>query len=192
MPPLPVITDVFRCAFNWHSATAGHATNVIHIRAPDSDESDVFTHITSNMTRDMWNPVSLQAFVDNIVITPLDGTSASAVHTVTTNNQGEGNNQAMPAVAAIVKLETGIRGKSHRGRVYLPFVAEDQADSGRLGSAQQATTQAAWQDFLDGIAGEGDNIVVASYKLESADFVTSLTVEGALGTQRRRQSRLRP
>jgi hypothetical protein len=92
-----------------------------------------------------------------------------------------------------VKLQTGLRGRSFRGRVYRPFAAEETCSDGFLDPANVLLLQTAWENFIASLAADAysDTLVVASYKLATKDPVVNVVAEHALGTQRRRQTRLR-
>lgn len=198
--PLPVITNVFRCALEWDCGAAGHAVNVIHVLAstPPEVPGAVFTALDNWVTRPMWDLQSDQAVVNNITITPLDGTSSS--QTFSTGGvakwSGNGGSGPTPAVANIIKLQTGLRGRDKRGRIFLPFVAEGEMDKGKADPTALAAIQTAWDTFNTNLAAGGglvDPFIlgVASYKHSHFQGLSSLVAESALATQKRRQDRLR-
>jgi hypothetical protein len=97
----------------------------------------------------------------------------------------------IPQAASIVKLRTAKRGRSYRGRIFLPFLPEGGQNNGTLNAGDVAQAQTAWDDFVVDIAGNDCSLVVASYKHQTAEVVTTVLVEGEAATQRRRQSRNR-
>jgi hypothetical protein len=158
--------------------------------------TEVFTCLDAHVTAAMWSSVGGGASVSDVAITPLDGVSPTVDFPTGSPAKwtGPGGGQTSPAVATLVKLTTDLRGRSHRGRVYLPFQSEAAEADGALNPATQTAAQAAWSTFLTAIAADATTpmtLVVASYKLSSARNVQSVAVEGMLATQRRRQSRLR-
>jgi hypothetical protein len=106
--------------------------------------------------------------------------------------QGGASGDYTPALSAIVKLSTLLRGRSHRGRIYTPLVSEAAATGGFINVATVAVMGAAWATTLTNLNADGWPLQVASYKLATATSVQSTFVESAAGTQRRRQGRLRP
>lgn len=193
MAPLPVIADTFRVALHWIHPEGGHAVSVIHMRAPSMTADDVWTAFDAHVAKEMWNAVSNLATIDVVRITPLDGTSVTLEHhpPAAAKYTGNSTGEAIPQMAAIIKFLTALRGRSHRGRIFLPFVAESGQNTGTLDDGQVAAMQSGWVTFRAAMALEGITLVVASYKLVSATDVDISIAEQFTGTQRRRMQRLR-
>lgn len=194
MAPLPVITNVFRVAFNWQGPRGTTATNVMHFECPAGFPlSLVAEGLDDAATVAMWDWVAATCSVVDIAITPLDGLSPTEHFTPPTpaNWIGGGLGEALPSTAGLIKLVTGTRGRSHRGRVFIPFVGEGEVSTGLM--TDVAAVQAAWVAFSAALASDTPAIIlgVASYKLATFSAITSLVAEGEAATQRRRQSRLR-
>jgi len=191
--PLPIIADTFRCAMEWSDLGTLNAVNVIHVKAPGKTATQVGTEIDAKVTAAMWHTVAGSVAVDRLVVTPLDGSSAQFV--LNTGRpakwQGAAGSQSIPAVSSIIKLGTALRGRSKRGRIFLPFVPESLCLTGRLPSADVATSTAAWVAFANALVADAYALVVASYKLAASEQVINLACEPVLATQRRRQQRLR-
>lgn len=200
--PLPVIERTFRCALNWVCGGQS-AVNVIHIQAPTSAELpiDAMGALNVSVSASMWDVQSTAASVARVDITPLDGIQATTSFTPSTpaNWKGIGGPDWTPSASNLVKLQTGLRGRDRRGRVFLPFVSESVATQGFVNLADVATVQTGWEGFKSGLAAylTGWHLVVASYDRAHAGAgavatpVSTVQAESALGTQRRRQSRLR-
>lgn len=192
MAPLPVIADTFRTAWNWRIGSQ-NAVNVIHFfdDVGTQTAANLMTDITDNVTHDMWDSVVAFGRADDIDITPLDGVGATQTFPTTDVDKwrGAGGSEFAPAVATIVKLTSAERGKSKNGRIFLPFTAESKMVNGTLVSATAQT--AAWVAFANAMIVDGWHLCVASYLLASQVPVANLAVESTLGTQRRRQTRLR-
>lgn len=189
--PLPVIASVSRVAFNWVSdVNAWTAENVMHFSTDTLTSSQLATQLNIAASTNMFAGISNDMHCSTCSITPLNGTAATQDFALSDWN-GAQLGQAVPAAAHVITLRTGIRGRSHRGRIYLPGVAEDVMDNGLILGASNDSAQAAWTTFLTDIAAAGANLVVASYTLETADDVTTVHAQQVVGTQRRRQSRLR-
>lgn len=197
MAALPVIAKTYRCAFNWRNPSAGGtATNVMHFRTAGSavSEAAVFACLNSHVTAAMWGAVAGTLFVNDVEITPLDATSASGDFPTGGGAKwtGAGTGDPIPASSSLIKLTTLARGRSFRGRVYLPATGEGDQANGAISGAAGITT--AWQAFQTAINADGTtpmSLVIASYKLAIANDVVSLTCEAGAATQRRRQTRLR-
>jgi hypothetical protein len=194
MPPLPTIADTFRCAFEWASTDVGHAVNVMHFRKSGATAADLATSIKAHASANMWLGVADSAAIGLLRITPLDGASPTvdfSTASVAAAFEGQQGTQAVPAVAGVVKLITGTRGRSYAGRVFLPFLAEGSIVAGSQGSGVVSGAQAAWSAFHADMITAGWELVVASYKLSLATAVTAILYEAPCATQRRRQTRLR-
>lgn len=195
--PLPVIDHVYRCAFHW-TADLQSATNVVHVSTDTVGKTplEVFTCLDAHVTAGMWGNATTDSAVVDVAITPLDGTTATADFPTggVAKWSGVNGGEFVPQVAIIVKLATPTRGRSHRGRLFLPFTSEGSIARGSFDGAIAASMTTAWNAFalaIDTDATTPMNLVVASYKLASASAVDNIIVERVPGTQRRRQGRLR-
>lgn len=193
MAPLPVIQDVFRVAWEWTAGGDTKAVNVMHFYAPSKSPTEIFTVIDGTITQNCFAAVSSSANVDNMKITPLAANAGTEEFPVTNANvwTGAGGEEFIPAVSCLIKLSTPFRGRSFRGRLYLPFVGESQQNGGLLNQTVVTDCQGAWEDLQVSLLAFGIDLVVASYKLEEATTVTKVTCERPVATQRRRQDRLR-
>lgn len=213
MPPLPTISGVHRVAFNWRAGASGpYATNVMHFKGASTDTLALKNALDANVTTAMWAGCGVATNVYQLQITPLDGSSSTMIYTVTGTKWAgpAGSTGLIPAACVIVSLKTATRGRRSRGRVYLPFTDEGNVSAGSLDSAPTAA-QAAWDTFRTAMTtslypmvvasyghgyhktgGKGQPIVYTPYTWTADSYVvTSSTVERVLGTQRKRQSRLR-
>ncbi len=190
---LPVIANTFRVTFNWHSDAGAEAHNVMHFRSAGANSDDIFDALDAAVTDDMWQQTCTTVNVESLDILPLDGTSSTINYSAPVDARWAGTRagEFAPALAAIVRLKTGQRGRSHRGRVYLPFVAEAAQAAGVLAGTTAVDLQQAWQAFDTALLADSVEPVVASYKLASADSVINYDVPAILGTMKRRQDALR-
>lgn len=191
---LPVITNVFRCALDWAHSDGSHAVNVIHLKSAGATPTTVFTDLDASVSANMWKCMQAGASVISVAITPLDGTSATEDFATGAPAKWTGSasgSEYIPAVAGLVKLTTARRGRSYRGRVFLPYTGEDAQSAGRLVAGAYGPMQTAWNAFLAAITGAGTDFVVASYLHSTAEFVTNIFVEHECGTMRSRQERVR-
>jgi hypothetical protein len=196
---LPVITDVYRVALHWQSNVAGTAANIFHVKGPHAgypNSPAVFTCIDAHVTSALWTFVSSNLTLDQVAITPLDGSTATHIETVTPSAKysGQSAGEAIPNMANIIKLQTNKRGKSYRGRLYLPNVGEPDQTNGKLATAKVPTTTTAWNTFMTAIGTDATTpltLGVASYKLSTFEAALSCLCEPTAATQRRRLSRLR-
>ena len=193
MTPLPVIAGVFRVAFNWANDAPGQiAENVMHFRSPTLTAAGVGAALIESVVRDQWTPVVHTSGVNTLVITKLDGSSATFDQSISTINfTGLGGTEWIPAVAPIVSFATGLRGRSYRGRIYLPFCDEAAVADGQLVGTIASDLQTAWEEFGAACYSNGLTHVVASYVHATAAEVQSYACQAAVGTMRRRQTRVR-
>lgn len=189
--PTPTIATVARVAVNWTHPDAGYAVNIWHFSGIVGypDHADLASAINSNINSGQFNSIAEDAEAITLDIQDLDGSSAATTHSVNLTG-GAAGDDPVPAACCLVKLMTALAGRSFRGRTYLPFTAEVSQANGLI-TSDVAGMNTAWNGFKDDMHDDGFDFVVASYKLESAELITSLLVETPMATQRRRQSRLR-
>lgn len=195
--PLPVITNISRVALNWTGPGGQQATNVIHIDDNTGGHTDAQLRTALDNAADaaMWVQQVPGASVTDIAITPLDGTSPTTHAPPITPAHWTGQNGASfaPAVSILIKIGTNLRGRSHRGRLFLPFVNDGILTNGLLDDGDVSNYTSAWRDFFDDLEAGAPAYTpgVASYKLATFRPEQTVSCEKAFGTQRRRQGRLR-
>jgi hypothetical protein len=187
--PLPVITNVYRCALHWVNTFApdpAEAINVIHVQSGIGDVTDIGNLIASfidNNSSTALNVLSSVFELQNVQVTPLDGTSG-ATDCPQSGTFGSTGGDYIPQGSAVVSLKTGGRGPQARGRIYLGPIAESKTQNGQL--IDNDVCAGGWEDIrTDFIAGD-ISLVVASYEHSVARTVTSCSVKPFLRTQRRR------
>ena len=189
--PLPVIADTFRTTLNWQDVSMGiSAHNVLHFYAPTKTEGDVFTALDAHVTAAMWDWPSSNAKVTSVDIIKLDGSAITVNHAIAGSPgkwNGGGLGTSLPQVAGIVKLKSGVRGRSYRGRVFIPYVGEGEVAGNVL--IDVAAVQAAWDTFKAAMVADGVTQVIASYKLATQRAVINHVAEAKTATQRRRNHR---
>lgn len=199
--PLPVIPNTFRVSLIWNLTNPVHVpVNVIHIRATSTGVTPggVMSGLEGSVTANMWASVWSAVGINTVNIIPLDGTSATSTFTTSGGAKWSGAvaGEGTPQVAALIKLGTGLRGRNHRGRVYLPYTAEGANGGGILIAPYQANLQTGWSTFQTNLNALGPvplELGVASYMRDhggtGASFqkATAITAELYTATQRRRQ-----
>jgi len=194
---LPVIADTMRVAVRGLASNGHHWANVLHYRKTGAlsftgaiailDPILVDHLSTNNGGGSGWNALAhTSASVQDIVYTPLDGSSASTI--ITHAIAGISGGDPLPAsVALVVSLRTALRGKSYRGRVYTgPNIESNNTASGTPGASHVSTLALQWTAHLAALAGTGVSLVVASYLHGTAQDVTSVNVDARWDTVRRR------
>jgi hypothetical protein len=197
MSALPVIAKTFRVALNWLATGGQVAANVMHFLdvAGGHSSNQLMAALDSHVTANMWQCIVPSAVVVDVAITPLDGVTATTHYNPATpaNWTGQNGTDWIPAGAAVLKLTTGLRGRSKRGRLFLPFLAETQQQNGLLVGSTPSDMSTHWQNFDIAMAGNSPawQLGVASYKLAEFNACDSPFCETAIGCQRRRQERVR-
>jgi len=187
---LPIIADVWRLALNW-SAGGNYAENVIHVRDDTSARTasqvvNDFVGLTSNA---MFETVSSSAGWGTTDAQPLDGATAPVTISHASVSPG-GGSEYIPGYAGLVAIGTGLVGRTHRGRIYLPFHAENKQNDGQLSVSSLTSLTASWVAFATALASADLPIGVASYKDATFAPALTLTMRPTCGVQRRRQGRV--
>jgi hypothetical protein len=164
----------------------------MHFRSASYDIPSLITAIDANVTAAMWQQTNTASAIDSYTLTPLDGSSASVSHSTGSPAKFSGpqsGGDLVPQASVLVKLTTANRGRSARGRVFLPWPQEGVIANGAYNSTARSTQQTAWNTFLTAMTTANKNVEVASYKLAQNYAVTAALVEANAATQRLRQPR---
>lgn len=204
---LPILPTVFRVAINHGNGTSVVQTNVIHVSSAVLSPTQVLTALDGAAAVGMFDGVTSALSTHSAVVTKLDGQTPSIEGTLVNPAwTGTGTGTGSPASAAVVTLKTPQRGRRHTGRVFIGWIAESAMADGSLDVAVRATMAGAWQTFVANLVTAGIPLQVTSYGHDgtapppppvrpafaaSTVGVTLTLVGSVLGTQRRRQSRLR-
>ena len=192
---LPVIDHVYRCTVNQTSGAFPMA-NVFHVfNSSDPDPLDVAAAV-GQAWADSGNIAAVQdtgvLYTTSDVI-PLDGATASASWNFSLGGNINGDHTGGPVppqVAMTISIQTALRGRSHRGRLYLGGLSDPYFDESTLQWSDDAVseTQTHWDNFISDLAGGSPNLFfgVASYVLADFNIMTSSNTNHALGTQRMR------
>lgn len=174
--------------------------NVLHYTGNNISDPEILTSLATNALASWqatWRTHQVLGLRLNLVrATSLEEQNSPGVEIVPdTNYNGTANADPIPYnCAALIQLLTAYRGRSYRGRVYLPGLGEgDQTNSNLAGSLVTALNASySYWDFLD-VSGEPYAMVVVSrfhngqprsigVCTNVQDFKTSLTI----ASQRRR------
>lgn len=191
MAPLPTIADVYRCALEWTNSAdpSASASNVIHVKKSGSNSAAVAAALEAAATPNMWRAQGTNAAVTRINITPLNGSGVTFPYTPTTPANWKGtqtSNTPLLQVANLIKLVTASRGRSFRGRVYLPWTDEQAVNAQKLDTGFASLISTAWIAFNTSLNTAGFPIQVASYTLAVSTPIAALASELEVATQRRR------
>lgn len=195
--PLPIIERTYRVSLTYRDVGGATAANIFHLQHDEVSTwtaASVAAQVETSWNTNQHQVTSTGAVMNDITVTPLDGITASASRTpVGAKFSGQAGGTSNPAIAGVLSLHTAKRGASNRGRLYVPFVAEGIFASGLIDATNTGLVVTGWDTFRNALAALADplELVVASYLLEDATPVTSVTMSRVAGTVRRRQSRLR-
>lgn len=156
--------------------------------APEDVEA-LYDSIISNGV--LTNVQSSWALIKVKITYNLGGLLLEASHVETTAG-GEGGTAVAAQVAALIKKETGVAGRKHRGRMYQPGLGQsDFAQSGVLSSTVQSQLTGAWVGVANDLAGGDLAPIGAMYVLhtdpeDDPTQVSQIACESSAATQRRR------
>ncbi len=195
MPPLPTIAHTVRAAFTWvNPAFTRDAITVMHFNSDDGDLDALFSDLDAAVSDALWQHTTVDSSIATVQLIPLDGTGAGKEYDTGSTADWSGpqpSGQVIPQAAVVAKHTTIFRGRSYRGRSFLPWPAEGVCSNGRYDNTNAAGQQTAWNNFQATLLGGAHEIVIASYKLAVSNDVSFTRVERLLGTQRLRQPRPR-
>lgn len=175
--------------------------NVLHYTDPDhaGPYDAAAVRDLADGVMDHWHSNVLPAQSSNlhlVSVTSTDLTISTGQQHVSTAHTGAGGAAAEylpPANAANIKLRTGTRGGTQRGRVYMAGVSRDTVDSGTWTAGAYTTIQSAWDAFLSGAGavsyglGREFQWGILSRKLSTCSKILTVTLDLLPRTQRRRQ-----
>jgi hypothetical protein len=158
---LPVIADTYQVSIGYSYGSVSTAANVLHANWFGGDAQTLADAVaTAWWTSTAW-PRIQSAFMaaGQIRVTPLDGTSTTAIANSSAFGVTSGQNSdpaSSVAEALVVTQYTDVRGRSGRGRYYLPYVAR----------AYRGSSGTSWDD------GAGD--IAAAYAQVHSNLSTGL------------------
>jgi len=196
--PFPPVTDGASALFVFHNADGKpNRVNTLHFAAATSGSTlaELATVLNANLTSDMWGLMSNADTCTDVLLTDLrSGGGQSNLH-LGTPIVGEGSGHYLPNSCGLIKLTTDTRGRSYRGRVYIPDLAESFTVNGLITPGNQASTSAAWVLFANALVSDGKWALAVCTRYENnvrrnpgrVTQVTNAACESRVATQRRRQ-----
>lgn len=187
MPPIPVISDVFRVTINFRTYAGITPRNVLHFGAPLLDGDGLAEALNDNWLGQMCDCMKNDFEPATFDILPLDGSTPTSTYDWDgPSDFCNGDPEPVPEQAAVVSLKTAQRGPRGRGRIYIGPCGEGNVDAGILDEGTRGNMQTQWAQFAANVLSDGAGLVVASYTHEDKHVVNNLSISQHVGTQRRR------
>lgn len=198
--PLPTINHVCRVAVTGACPPGGRWANVWHLNftggawplAADINAMEalllrVYSGTAFSGGVPYMSFANAGTTIDKITVTPLDGSSASTIFTPGVSASSSNTPLGPAEVATVLSLHTPFRGRSYRGRVYLPPVYVAQLNGGVFSTTFINDIIAQVNGVQAALVGISWNIGVASYKRTLFNTATSFTIDTLPDVQRRRK-----
>jgi hypothetical protein len=187
MPPLPVITDGFYCAYRFALSESQSAETTFSVSTTDTDPSSIADDLQAVFSSELLDQFSSECKLVSVSVQPLDGVSGATIFP-TEAVGGDPDPPTPDSCAFVTTLRTALAGRSNRGRMFWPGQVNNQVNSDRF--TWKSTHVSAWQGAIDswhaGLGTSGFTLGVLSRSLSSFREVTTLTARPLIGTQRRR------
>lgn len=164
----------------------------MHFSISSDDPVTLFNAFQTASASRPWFQTTSDSVIHSVDITPLDGVGMTESFATTGTLGWVGNavsGDVAPQVAVICKFLTNKRGRSYRGRMFMPWAAENVISNGKLVPASLTAGQTAISSWWGALTTAGAILQVASYTHGTSEPVTAVQVESLLGTQRKRQFR---
>ncbi len=198
--PLPVITNVVRIAVRGQAPSGSNWANVLHClktTAGAPSGADI-TNLDTAIRRlyigaaysggnNMLSACKTTCTTVDVTYTPLDGSSTSTVSALTA--AGALTDDSLPSqTAEVVTIRTARRGRSYRGRVYLPPWTEvSSSASGTMVASTVTAILNQWVGAQAALVATNWTIGVASYLHSTFEAATGFTMDTRFDVQRRRK-----
>lgn len=194
---MPFVLGQRRVAVRSTPGSAGlYAITTFAVASAHTDRLDLYADIGVHVSSSMFGAFTEDVKATEVTITDLDGSTQPLTFPGWANWRGGRNTgpECIPQACVTVSEYTSQPGRSGRGRMYLPFIAETAAQQGYVAAADVASMQTAWDDFIADLLAETTPITlgVASRTDEAFYDIQSVVIRNVISTQRRRQSRLNP
>jgi hypothetical protein len=183
-------------AFGWQNRAVGVSTQTDLNMVNGQTNAALANNFLTTSVKALFSTQVVFTRVTNYLYT--GGSSASLVSVSTPSIAGTSAVAGMPnQCAVVVTLETGVPGRSNRGRAYLPPVNVGLINAGtvQLSSATCTTLANAFASMLtalhDDSSPNGVPAVASALKGAIRD-ITAVRVDSIIDTQRRRRNKLVP
>jgi hypothetical protein len=178
--PLPVIDGVCRVSCGGTIQGGGRWSNTWHARHSAGGTPDLAAITALELefiafyTAACFLSVPAGTTLEDVNVTPLDGSSGAFSFPVGLAGTG-GTGSMPPEVAEVLTIRTALRGRRHRGRVFLPaFVKDDFDSAGHVSATAIARVQASAVALQAAAVISSWSLGVASYGISyKVDYHTS-------------------
>lgn len=164
----------------------------------------------ANAVRTVWNDTTVRLPITKLIKNdtnytkikvysyPTGGPVASFIGENTigasSGGQGTGTGNAPLYQCMVVSTHTGLSGRSHNGRFYLPANGTALSETHTFESTDVTAVAGACKNLMDGVFGIETPFIpqplVVSQFLSSSDPIVSLSVDSKPDVQRRRENRM--
>jgi len=167
--PLPVLPGVVRASVGGPIAGGSRWSNTWHFRRLSLSDptaaqiAQLHTDLMNFYGGTIMTQTAPGTSLADGQYTPLDGSSGAYV--LPAGIVGTGGADALPAeVAEVMTLRTAQRGRRHRGRIFLPALAENVSDgNGLLAASMIGNLASGMGALIAALATNGWELGVASY-----------------------------
>lgn len=189
MSPLPVIPNTFRCTLNYGSVGGCSPVNVMHVQSTLGSATAVADAIYASEQPGMLLPVPEAFEPVSWTVLELDGSSAAVERPRAPGSEvlcEGGTSEPIMEGAVVLSLRTGQRGPRGRGRLFIGPIGEGAQNEGQIVGDSLTELVPAWEAFVLALVAEDCVFSIASYVHEEANFVSNISVQPYMATQRRR------
>ena len=198
MPFIPVPnTAQFELIYNWSGQVC---ENVLHyVKASPWDYDDL--ELVCGLLRSKWDTAVQPAMPTTLSLTSIKGTDMSSQTGPTITYAtglplaGLSGSPSLPNnCALVITKRTALRGRSFRGRLYMPGLVEADVTNNNVSGAQVAAFIVMWNNFLVCDMGDDEALLCVVSKFSGgsaratgvATLVANLTSDGVIDSQRNR------
>jgi len=202
MPPLPVIVNRYLVFQHWTKSHELHGMGnrfCIHDTTAVATTVQIATKVAAVYQATLLTVMDSDVTMGATDIIPLDGVSSTVTFNTASVGATGGHNtgNAMPnSLAQVVAWQTGVRGKSKRGRSFLCSPNDDMVTNVEVQAltgtaiANLQTQAAAFLSGLFGGAAPALTLEVLSRKLGSSTLVLNARADANVHTRRSRYERV--
>lgn len=195
MAPL-VVPDTYMCRLRYKaSGLIGAGMNVFGIQTDGTVLTSAIASRIGGYIQTAWNTnavhVSQNWGPNDVTIIDLASISNPEFNESLTGAGGGAGDELPRQCCVLTTFYTNLRGKSFRGRQYMPGIIEGQQNNGQITGALQTDWSGFWAAIQSSLQADTVplDLAVISRKRSESNPVTSIIVHTKVRTQRRRGNR---